>query len=145
MLIRTRSLTVVLTLLALFLALSGAGAATGGSLILGNANSASATTSLAAPVAAGTAPQLSNPNTAGGSTPHSLNVAAGHPPLTVSSGAGKVTDRPRIERLVRLSKASPFPGPCGASAIAERDAEVETSIAVDPRAPRRIVAAWMQD
>jgi BNR repeat-like domain len=62
-----------------------------------------------------------------------------------TSLAGKVADRPRIERLVRLSKASPFPGPCGASAIAQRDANVETSIAVDPRAPRRIVAAWMQD
>jgi photosystem II stability/assembly factor-like uncharacterized protein len=54
-------------------------------------------------------------------------------------------ERPRIERLVRLSGATPFPGPCGAEAIAERDADVETSIAVDPRAPRRIVAAWMQD
>jgi hypothetical protein len=62
-----------------------------------------------------------------------------------TSLAGKVADRPRIERLVRLSKASPFPGPCGANAIAQRDAEVETSIAVDPRAPRRIVVAWMQD
>jgi BNR repeat-like domain len=91
MLMRTPSLTVVLILLALFLALSGAGAATGG------------------------------------------------------SRAGKVADRPRIERLVRLSKASPFPGPCGASAIAQRDAEVEPSIAVDPRAPRRIVVAWIQD
>jgi hypothetical protein len=46
---------------------------------------------------------------------------------------------------VRLSGASPFPGPCGAIAIVQRGAEVEASIAVDPRAPRRIVAAWMQD
>jgi hypothetical protein len=46
---------------------------------------------------------------------------------------------------VRLSGASPFPGPCGALALAQRGAEVEPSIAVDPRSPRRIVAAWMQD
>jgi hypothetical protein len=56
-----------------------------------------------------------------------------------------VAQGPRIGRLVRLSGASPFPGPCGAILTAERDADVEASIAVDPRAPRRIVAAWMQD
>src|SRR5437764_4700906 len=65
--------------------------------------------------------------------------------VTVSVASPALADRARIERLVRLSGASPFPGPCGASAIAQRDANVETSIAVDPRAPRRIVAAWMQD
>jgi hypothetical protein len=62
------------------------------------------------------------------------------------ASSSALAERPRIERLVRLSGASPFPGPCGAeNVIAERDAEVEPSIAVDPRAPRRIVAAWMQD
>ena len=65
--------------------------------------------------------------------------------VAVSVASPALADRARIERLVRLSGASPFPGPCGASAVAQRDAEVETSIAVDPRAPRRIVAAWMQD
>jgi hypothetical protein len=62
-----------------------------------------------------------------------------------SAASPALADQPRIERLVRLSGASPFPGPCGASAIAQRGADVEPSIAVDPRAPRRIVAAWMQD
>ena len=46
---------------------------------------------------------------------------------------------------MRLSGASPFLGPCGAIVTAQRDADVEPSIAVDPRAPRWIVAAWMQD
>ena len=65
--------------------------------------------------------------------------------VAASAAAPALADRFRIERLVRLSGASPFPGPCGAIAIAQRDAEVEPSIAVDPRAPRRIVVAWMQD
>ncbi len=83
----------VLSLLALFLALSGAGAAaTGGNLVLGKANNADATTTLAAPVAGGKALQLSNTNTAAGSTALGLNVVSGHPPLTVSSGAGKVAN-----------------------------------------------------
>jgi hypothetical protein len=65
--------------------------------------------------------------------------------VAASAASPALAQRPRIERLVRLSGASPFPGPCGAIAIAERDAEVEPSVAVDRRAPRRIVAAWMQD
>jgi hypothetical protein len=65
--------------------------------------------------------------------------------VAVSAASPALAQRPRIERLVRLSGTSPFPGPCGAIVTAERDAEVEPSIAVDPRAPRRIVAAWMQD
>jgi hypothetical protein len=65
--------------------------------------------------------------------------------VAASAASPALADRARIERLVRLSGASPFPGPCGASAIAQRDAEVEPSIAVDPRAPRRIVVAWIQD
>src|ERR671930_1089990 len=65
--------------------------------------------------------------------------------VAASAASPALADRPHIERLVRLSRASPFPGPCGAIAIAQRDAEVEPSIAVDPRAPRRIVVAWMQD
>jgi BNR repeat protein len=65
--------------------------------------------------------------------------------VAASLASAALADRPHIERLVRLSGGTPFPGPCGASAVAQRDAEVETSIAVDPRTPRRIVAAWMQD
>jgi BNR repeat-like domain len=72
-------------------------------------------------------------------------ILDGNRPSLIVNSTAKVTNRPRIERLVRLSKASPFPGPCGAEAIAERDAEVEVSIAADPRSPRRIVVAWMQD
>jgi hypothetical protein len=65
--------------------------------------------------------------------------------VAVSAASPALAQRPRIDRRVRLSGPSPFPGPCGAIVIAQRDAEVEPSIAVDPRAPRRIVAAWMQD
>jgi hypothetical protein len=65
--------------------------------------------------------------------------------VAASAASPALAARFRIERLVQLSKASPFPGPCGAIAIAQRDAEVEPTIAVDPRAPRRIVVAWMQD
>jgi hypothetical protein len=65
--------------------------------------------------------------------------------VTASAAAPALAARFRIERLVRLSEASPFPGACGAIVTAQRDAEVEPSIAVDPRAPRRIVVAWMQD
>jgi hypothetical protein len=65
--------------------------------------------------------------------------------VAASAASPALAQRPRVERVVQLSGASPFPGPCGASAIAQRDAEVEPSIAVDPRTPRRIVAAWIQD
>jgi hypothetical protein len=65
--------------------------------------------------------------------------------VAASAASPALAVRARVERLVRLSGASPFPGPCGASAIAPRDAEVEPSIGVDPRAPRRIVVAWIQD
>ena len=65
--------------------------------------------------------------------------------VAASAASPALAQRPHIERLVQLSGASPFPGPCGASAIAQRDAEVEPSIAVDPRSSRRIVAAWIQD
>jgi hypothetical protein len=80
-------------------------------------------------------------------TGHRLAAVALAVVCAVAAGAASpaLADRARIERLVRLSGATPFPGPCGAIAIAERDAEVEPSIAVDPRAPRRIVVAWMQD
>ena len=65
--------------------------------------------------------------------------------VAASAASPALAQRAHVERLVQLSGASPFPGPCGASLIAQRDAEVEPSIAVDPRAPRRIVAAWIQD
>jgi hypothetical protein len=79
----------VISVIALFVALGGAGvAATGGNFILGKANSATSTTSLSAPIG-GKALQVSNTSTMAGASALGLSVASGHAPLVVSSGAGK--------------------------------------------------------
>jgi hypothetical protein len=76
----------ILALIALFVALGGAGmAATGGNFILGQPNSASTPTSLSASVASSRALTLTNLSTATGSTALGLNVAAGHAPFTVNT------------------------------------------------------------
>jgi hypothetical protein len=73
--------------IALFVALGGTTyAATGGNFILGQANSAGATTSLSAPIAGKKALQLTNTSTGAGATALGLNVASGHTPFTVNSG-----------------------------------------------------------
>ena len=78
--------------IALFVALGGTTyAATGGNFILGQANSAGATTSLSAPIAGKKALQLTNTSTGAGATALGLNVASGHTPFTVNSGT-KVTN-----------------------------------------------------
>jgi hypothetical protein len=75
----------ILALIALFVALGGAGmAATGGNFILGQANSATSTTSLSAPIG-GKALQLSNTSTNAGATPLGLTAALGHAPFTVNT------------------------------------------------------------
>jgi hypothetical protein len=72
--------------IALFIALGGTTyAATGGNFILGQANSASSTTSLTAPVA-GKGLQVTNTSTGTGATALGLNVASGHTPFTTNSG-----------------------------------------------------------
>jgi FlaG/FlaF family flagellin (archaellin) len=77
----------VMATIAVFMVLGGTTyAATGGSFILGQSNSASSTTSLSAPVA-GKALQVTNTSTGAGATALGLNVASGHPPFTVNSGA----------------------------------------------------------
>src|SRR5690349_4974238 len=89
---RKPSPALFIAVLALFVALGGAGmAATGGNFILGKANSATSTTSLSAPIG-GKALQVSNLSTAAGATPLSLTAASGHAPLTVNSSAGKATN-----------------------------------------------------
>jgi hypothetical protein len=76
----------VISLVALFVALAGTGwAATGGNFILGTSNTAGATSSLSASVAGASALNVSNTNTATGSTALKLNAAAGHAPLSVNS------------------------------------------------------------
>jgi hypothetical protein len=76
----------IVALVALFVALSGVGvAATGGTFILGHANTASSSSVLSAPVAGGRALQVTNNNTSNASTALGLNVAAGHAPFTVNS------------------------------------------------------------
>jgi hypothetical protein len=76
----------VVACLSLFIALSGVTyAATGGNFILGNRNTATSQTSLAAPLA-GKALQVTNMSTATGATALGLSVAAGKTPFTVNSG-----------------------------------------------------------
>jgi Chaperone of endosialidase len=88
-----RSPAIILGLLALFIALGGAGiAATGDNFILGQSNSADKTTALSSPIASDKALELSNTSTTSGATALGLTVASGHAPLTVSSGAGKATN-----------------------------------------------------
>ena len=85
---RKPSPSMIVALVALFLALSGVGvAANGGNFILGHTNSASLNTVLSAPVAGGKALQVSNLNKSNAaSTALGLNVASGHAPFTVNSG-----------------------------------------------------------
>lgn len=79
----------VISIIALFVALGGVGwTATGGNFILGNANTASSTSSLSAPIN-GDALRISNTNTSSLATGLRLTVAPGHAPIRVSSGAGK--------------------------------------------------------
>jgi hypothetical protein len=83
---RKASPALVISIIALFVALGGAGmAATGGNFILGKANSATSTTSLAASVA-GKALQVSNASTATGATALGLYATSGHAPFTVNTG-----------------------------------------------------------
>jgi hypothetical protein len=85
---RKPSPSMIVALVALFVALGGAGvAANGGNFILGHSNSASKGTVLSAPVAGGKALQVTNANTSNAaSTALGLNVASGHAPFTVNSG-----------------------------------------------------------
>jgi hypothetical protein len=83
--VRKASPALVIAIIALFVALGGAGmAATGGNFILGKANSATSTTSLSAPIG-GKALQVSNTSTTAGATALGLSAAAGHAPFTVNT------------------------------------------------------------
>jgi hypothetical protein len=78
--------SLVISCLALFIALGSAGyAATGGNFILGQANTATSQTSLSAGIA-NKALQVTNMNTGAGATALGLSVAGGKPPFTVNSG-----------------------------------------------------------
>ena len=82
---RKPSPALVISVIALFVALGGAGmAATGGNFILGKANSATSTTSLSAPIG-GKALQLSNTSTIAGATALGLTAAPGHAPFAVNT------------------------------------------------------------
>ena len=83
--------SVVLSLLALVVALGSTGwAANGGAFILGVINGATARTALVANFN-GTALQLSNTSAGAAATALTLSVAAGHPPMKVNT-ATKVTN-----------------------------------------------------
>ncbi len=87
-LFRRPSPAMAVALLALFMAMGGVGySATGGSFILGQANTADAQSSLTANVAAKKALQLTNTNTAAGSSAAGFHVASGNAPFTVNSSA----------------------------------------------------------
>jgi hypothetical protein len=82
---RRPSPSIVISLLALFIALGGAGySATGGNFILGRANSASSQTTLLAPFS-GTSLVIRNTATFVGASALRLSVAAGHQPLIVTT------------------------------------------------------------
>jgi hypothetical protein len=88
-LVKRPSPSMVVALLALFLA-GGAGyAATGGSFILGQANTATSPSSLTASIN-DRALKLTNTNTGTGASALGLNVAPGHAPFLVQSTSGKV-------------------------------------------------------
>ena len=88
---RRPSAPLVISVIALFVSLGGAGyAATGGNFILGQSNTASNTSSLTAPVP-NQALKLRNLSTTAGATALGLEVRSGHAPMTVNSGA-KVVD-----------------------------------------------------
>src|SRR4051812_2917334 len=78
----------VISLLALFVALGGSSyAVTGDTFILGQPNDATDETSLTAVVDGGKALELSNTSAAAGSTALGLTVTSGKPPFTVNSAA----------------------------------------------------------
>jgi hypothetical protein len=84
--------SLVISCLALFIALGSAGyAATGGNFILGNPNSATSQTSLTAAVAGGKALQVTNTSTAAGAEGIGITVGANKAPIHVNSNAGKAT------------------------------------------------------
>lgn len=83
---RRPSPALAISLVALFVALGGTTyAATGGTFVLGQANTANTQSSLTAQVAGGKALQLTNTTTTAGSTALGLNVASGKPPLATNS------------------------------------------------------------
>jgi len=86
---RRPSPSLVISLLALFLALAGTTmAADGDNFLVGRSNSASSQTTLSAPVVGGKTLQVTNNDaTNAASTALALTVAAGHAPLKVSSAA----------------------------------------------------------
>jgi hypothetical protein len=123
---RKPSPSMIVALVALFVALSGVGmAANGGNFILGHSNSAKLHTVLSAPVAGGTALQVNNSNTSNAaSTALGLNVAAGHSPFTVNSGV-KVANlnADTLDGIDSSAFQQRVSGSCGAnSAIAHIDA-----------------------
>ena len=83
--IRLPSPAMCVALLALTVALGSAGySATGGSFLLGLSNSATTTTTLAAPVA-GPALRVTNTSTATGSTGITITTGTSRPPLAINS------------------------------------------------------------
>jgi hypothetical protein len=77
--------SIVISLMALFVSLGGAGyAATGGNFILGTPNTATSETSLTASGTTANALKVTNSNTAAGATPLRLVATAGHAPLAVN-------------------------------------------------------------
>lgn len=101
---RRPSVGTILGTLALFVSLGGVGySATGGTFILGNANTATTPSSLSAPVAGKTL-QLTNTSTGVGATALGLSVASGKTPFTVNSST-KVTNL-NADRLDGLDSTS---------------------------------------
>ena len=126
----------VISLVALFVSMSGAAwAATGGDFILGQANSATTQTGLTANFAGKTL-QLTNTSTASGATPLGLTPGAGRPPLVTPSST-KVTNlnADKLDGLDSTQLQRRVTGACAAdSAVQSVAADGSVSCAAFPHA-----------
>jgi hypothetical protein len=103
--------SLIVSFLALLVSLGGVGlAANGGPFLLGSGNTATAPTSLSAPIAGGRTLRVVNTSTAAGSSALALTVGNGRPPMIVNSDARVVNlnadmlDNLHADQLVRVGR-----------------------------------------
>ena len=125
----------VVAVLALFLA-GGAGyAATGGSFILGQANTATSPSSLTASIN-DRALKLTNMNTGTGASALGLNVAPGHAPFLVGSSSGKVLNL-NADKLDGLDSSNFTQGAASRTMFAKRSVAENATVVL-------LNAGWVQ-
>src|SRR3954469_21157580 len=74
-----------------------------------------------------------------------LGAAVAGAVVLATAGGPAVASPMASDPLAVLSGASPFADGCGTGATTQRGAEAESHLAVAPRDPARLVAAWQQD